>query len=110
MLSRTLGGRVDTALEDKLSEWRHRIDNNPDHDRSLWFLITENGDIAGVSLCRPRSEKEREMGWVEEELCPDHAGFAGLTKRGTIHHPGGAHGDRPAVHSGRFQWNRYATG
>jgi hypothetical protein len=105
-------GQVDTALEDDLSEWTHRIDNDPDRDPSLWFLATETRDFAGVSLCRPRSERDPEMGWVDEkELCPDQAGFTGLTKRGTIRHPGWSHGGgRSDVYSRGFQWNRHPTG
>lgn len=89
----------------------HRIEGDPDRDPLLWFMATENRDIVGVSSYRPRSVEDPEMGWVnEKELCPGQAGLAGLTKRGTMHHPGWARGGRPAVCSRGFQWNRYPTG
>jgi len=57
-------GYVAGNLEDDLREWTHWIDNDPDHDASLWFLAMSNGDIAGVSLCAPKTYEDPEMGWV----------------------------------------------
>ncbi len=58
-------GYVAGRLEDDLREWTHWIENNPDHDPSLWFLALSNGDIAGVSLCAPKTYEDPEMGWVD---------------------------------------------
>jgi mycothiol synthase len=58
-------GYVAGSLEDDLREWTHWIENNPDHDPSLWFLAMSNGDIAGVSLCAPKTYEDPEMGWVD---------------------------------------------
>jgi mycothiol synthase len=58
-------GYVAGRLEDDLQEWTHWIESNPDHDPSLWFLAMSNGDIAGVSLCAPKTYEDPEMGWVD---------------------------------------------
>jgi ribosomal protein S18 acetylase RimI-like enzyme len=61
-------GYVESPLEKALEEWTHWLDNDPDHDPSLWFLATCNGDIAGVSLCRPKTAADPDKGWVDT-LC-----------------------------------------
>ncbi len=58
-------GHVESPLEKDLVEWMHWIENDPDHDPSLWFLATENGDISGISICKPKSPSDPEMGYVD---------------------------------------------
>lgn len=48
-------GHVERPLEEVVKEWEHRIDNDPDHDPSFWFLALDGEEIAGVSLCWLRS-------------------------------------------------------
>ncbi len=58
-------GYVEHPFEEDYQEWVHWIDNNPDHDPSLWFLAVDGGEIAGVSLCRPRTAEDPGMAWVD---------------------------------------------
>lgn len=34
------------------------------HDPSLWFLAEDEGEIAGICLCRPQRGDDPELGWV----------------------------------------------
>ena len=43
-------------------EWEHWL-MKEGYDPSLWFLAEENGEIAGLSLCREQ-EGEKGVGWV----------------------------------------------
>ena len=56
---------MEHPFEEDYQEWVHWIDNDPDHDPSLWFLAVDGEEIAGVSLCRPRMAEDPEMGWVD---------------------------------------------
>ena len=58
-------GYVEHPLEEEYQEWVHWIDNNPDHDPSLWFLAMDGEEIAGMSLCCPKTAEDPEMGWVD---------------------------------------------
>ncbi len=50
-------GYVKKSPEQHLEQWQHLIDTDPYFDPSVWFVAEhiESGDIAGVSICRPRS-------------------------------------------------------
>jgi len=58
-------GYVEHPFEEDYQEWVHWIDNNPDHDPSLWFLAMDGEEIAGMSLCHPKVVEDPEMGWVD---------------------------------------------
>lgn len=58
-------GYVEHPFEEDYQEWVHWIDNNPDHDPSLWFLAMDGEEIAGMSLCHPKTVEDPEMGWVD---------------------------------------------
>jgi GNAT superfamily N-acetyltransferase len=55
---------VEMPLQKEYDEWRHWIDNDPEHDPSLWFLAMEGGEVVGVSLCSPKTAEDPEMGYV----------------------------------------------
>jgi GNAT superfamily N-acetyltransferase len=57
-------GFVEPPFQDAVQEWRHWISNDPDHDPALWFLAVEGDEIVGLSLCKPRTVSDPEMGWV----------------------------------------------
>jgi mycothiol synthase len=44
------------------AEWEHWL-MREGYDQSLWFLAEEDGEIAGLSLCREQ-DGEKGMGWV----------------------------------------------
>jgi GNAT superfamily N-acetyltransferase len=56
-------GFVEQPLEVELEHWRHRM-AEPDFDPSLWFLAEDDGQIAGISLCRSKFTGHPDMGWV----------------------------------------------
>ena len=58
-------GYVEHPFEEEYQEWAHWIDNDPDHDPSLWFLAVDGEEIAGMSLCHPKTVEDPQMGWVE---------------------------------------------
>ena len=58
-------GYVEHPFEEAYQEWAHWINNNPDHDPSLWFLAMDGEEIAGLSLCCPKTVEDPGMGWVD---------------------------------------------
>lgn len=58
-------GYFERPFEDELARWQHRIHTDPDFDSTLWFLAMDDGQVAGVSLCRPKVSDDPEMGWVQ---------------------------------------------
>jgi len=44
-------GYVAQPFEVGLEQFRHRVESNPDHDATLWFLALDGDQIAGVSFC-----------------------------------------------------------
>jgi len=57
-------GYVEHPLEEQLEDWTHWIDNDPDHDPTLWFLAVDGDEITGISLCAPKLAEDSEMGYV----------------------------------------------
>ncbi len=57
-------GHVDQPAEEGFAEWQHWVDNDEEHDPSLWFLALDGDEIAGFSLCRRRANDDADMGWV----------------------------------------------
>ncbi|MFN2236819.1 MAG: GNAT family N-acetyltransferase [Anaerolineales bacterium] len=59
-------GHVDHSDEaERLTRFRHQIENDPDFDPSLWILAMDGDEIAGLSLCDPKMGTDRETGMVE---------------------------------------------
>lgn len=59
-------GHVDrSGDEERIKRFRHSIENDGDHDPSLWFLAMDGDDIAGVALCSTRLGTDRDTGVVE---------------------------------------------
>jgi GNAT superfamily N-acetyltransferase len=57
-------GYVEHPFEDELRRWKHFMEHDEDFDPSLWFLAEEQGEVAGISLCRMKVFDDPEMGWV----------------------------------------------
>ena len=58
-------GYVESPFEEEYKEFVHWIDNDPDHDPSLWFLAMDGDEIVGMSLCRFKMAEDPGMGHVE---------------------------------------------
>jgi mycothiol synthase len=60
-------GYVEHPFEEEYQEWVHWMEGNPDYDPSLWFVGVDEaaGEIAGMSLCSPKTVEDPRMGWVD---------------------------------------------
>jgi ribosomal protein S18 acetylase RimI-like enzyme len=61
-------GYVEHPPEEEFTEWKHWIDNKPDHDPSLWFLAMDGDEIVALSLCDAKTTEEPDMAYVDT-LC-----------------------------------------
>ena len=50
--------------ETPFEEWSHWYLEDEGFDPTCWFVAEENGEIAGISLCRAEREGRPDMGWV----------------------------------------------
>ncbi len=57
-------GYVEQPFEKELENWLHLIRNDEEYDPTLWFLAMDGDEIAGISICKLRSDEDPEMGWV----------------------------------------------
>ena len=57
-------GHVEQPLEELLTQWRHKIENDKDFDPSIWFLAKDGDEIAGVCRCSNKTTEDPDMGWV----------------------------------------------
>jgi mycothiol synthase len=58
-------GFVERPIEEEHERWMHYIKNNDDFDPHLYFLAWDDDQIAGTSLCWPKSHDDPDMGWVD---------------------------------------------
>ncbi|NOH00792.1 MAG: GNAT family N-acetyltransferase [Chloroflexi bacterium] len=56
-------GHIQEPFEEGLARFTHFMQSDGS-DSSMWFLAMDGGEIAGISLCRPESYEDVEMGWV----------------------------------------------
>lgn len=49
---------------DALENWREYFVNIPNFDASLWTMAWHGNEPAGIAICRPFSEEEADLGWV----------------------------------------------
>ncbi|HNA87980.1 MAG TPA: GNAT family N-acetyltransferase [Anaerolineales bacterium] len=56
-------GHVEEPFEEGLAHFDHFM-KSEGADPSMWFLAMDGDEIAGISLCRPESYSEKDMGWV----------------------------------------------
>lgn len=56
-------GHVEEPYEEGLARFTHFM-KSEGQDTSMWFLAMDGEEIAGLSLCRPQSYSDPEMGWV----------------------------------------------
>ncbi len=57
-------GNVEMPLEQEMKFWEHWITEDKDFDPSLWFLVFDGEEIAGMTLCWPKNNEDPEMGWI----------------------------------------------
>lgn len=57
-------GHVERSMDAIVKIWTHRLNHDPDFDPTLWFIAWEGTEIAGVSLCWPKSWEDPNEGYV----------------------------------------------
>ncbi|MBU0595839.1 GNAT family N-acetyltransferase, partial [Candidatus Bipolaricaulota bacterium] len=63
-------GYVPQPFDADLAQWRNSIDENPDHDPSLWFLAWDGNRVAGIALSEPSIPEDPRMGFVDVLAVP----------------------------------------
>ncbi|MCQ3935547.1 MAG: hypothetical protein DPW18_00735 [Chloroflexi bacterium] len=56
-------GHIEEPFEEGLARFTHFMKSDG-NDPALWFLAMDGEEIAGISLCRPESYDDVDMGWV----------------------------------------------
>ena len=57
-------GYVEHPFEEDWKEWTHWIETDPDYDPTLWFLVMDGEEIAGFSICAPKTAEDPASGYV----------------------------------------------
>ena len=57
-------GFVEQPFESGFKDFMHNMTQFEGFDPSLWFLVMDGDEIAGISLCRPRAYDDLELGFV----------------------------------------------
>lgn len=57
-------GFVETPVEEELEQWRHWVENDPDIIPALWLLAIDGDEIAGMSLCYPKTDDDPRIGYI----------------------------------------------
>ena len=57
-------GFVEEPFEEGFKRFRHFMIDYEGFDPTLWFLAMDGEEIAGISLCRPKSYDDPDLGWV----------------------------------------------
>jgi mycothiol synthase len=57
-------GYVEEPFETGFPKWKHRITSPDAYDPKLWFLAMDGDQIAGVAICKEKSNEDPESGWV----------------------------------------------
>ena len=57
-------GHVETPFEQELEEWRYWIDQDPEFDQTLTFLVVADDKVVGYASCDPKHSEDPAMGYV----------------------------------------------
>jgi len=57
-------GNVELPFESGLEQFKHGLEDDPQHDPSLWFIAWDGNEIAGYCLCRSASPSDHAAGYV----------------------------------------------
>lgn len=50
--------------EEMLQQWHHEVEQDQCFDPSLWFLLMDGNEIAGLALCEPTFGEFQDMGYI----------------------------------------------
>ena len=57
-------GYVPESFESGFEKFKHFFLESENFDPKLWFIAMDGDEIAGISLCRPHSWEDENVGWV----------------------------------------------
>jgi len=63
-------GYVEEPFESGLQRFSHYMTKTENYDPSLWFIAWDGDEVAGISICRPRSFEDDNVGWVATQGMP----------------------------------------
>lgn len=58
-------GHTERPEEEGVKNWQHIIDTAEHFDSDLWFIALDGDEIAGICLCRPRTNEDKDKGHVD---------------------------------------------
>jgi ribosomal protein S18 acetylase RimI-like enzyme len=58
-------GFVEEPFEKLMEGVRYMIENDPHYDPAFWFVAMDGDQMAGISLCSPKTIEDPEMGFVD---------------------------------------------
>ncbi|QRN83239.1 GNAT family N-acetyltransferase [Chloroflexota bacterium] len=61
-------GHVPRSIDEQMEQWQHHIEQSKDFDPSVWFLVKDGDEIAGVCRCSNKTTEDPDMAWVNQ-LC-----------------------------------------
>jgi len=56
---------VAESFEAGFARFQHFVENNPNHDPTLWFVALAGEKVAGISLCEKEAEEAPDRGFVD---------------------------------------------
>ncbi len=57
-------GHIVQPFEVGFPRFKHHFTETENYDPTLWFIAWDGDEVVGISLCRPHSYEDPEMGWV----------------------------------------------
>lgn len=57
-------GYVEKDLDECVKHWDHWRETDEEHDPTLWFLLEDGDEVAGMSICSLKDEGDPNRGWV----------------------------------------------
>ncbi len=57
-------GYLESPFEQELKHWQDMIAREPNYDPSLFFIVCDGDQIAGVAMCWKHITEDPKMGWV----------------------------------------------
>ena len=57
-------GYVEESFEVGFPRFKHHFTQTDNYDPTLWFIVWDGDEIAGINICRPYSHEDENMGWV----------------------------------------------
>lgn len=57
-------GYFETPFEERLEQWKHDFDTDPNTDESLWFVAWDGDEVAGFLICTEKSQDDPDEGYL----------------------------------------------